>query len=533
MSNTVITGAPATARRTSVVSAAAILMASFVLSRLLGLVRVFVQNATLGATGHRATAFTTAFALPDLIFTLVTSGALASSFIPVFTGMLERGEEEAAWRAASGVLNRVLIVICTAVVVAEVFAPPIVGVIGRGPDYDLTLTLTRIMLLQPLFLTISGILMGLHNSYHRFVATAVAPLAYNVAIIAGLLFSGWMHGAVEIAAWSVTLGALLQVAVLVPGLSGYLHLIRPGHGLNEAGAREIWRLMLPRVVGQAGIRLSWVVTIAVANHEYLDRPTAALQTSFNLTALPIGIIGSAIATAVFPTFSSLAARGDDSALGAAFARTLRTMLFLAIPSAIGLIVLRYPITLLFEHGAFSAHDADVVAAGLVGWGVGIPVLVAVEILPRAFFALKDTWTPVRINLVTLAIAVILSIIGGKLTRGDSALGVCMLAGVVSLTVTMEVTWLCIELRRRLSNIGLRSLAYSALRSLVAGEAMAAALLALLYLWHRLGPTGQVGNLLLLMVALPLGVAVYTGWAYVVRAPELATAWAMVRARLHR
>jgi putative peptidoglycan lipid II flippase len=276
-----------------------------------------------------------------------------------------------------------------------------------------------------------------------------------------------------------------------------------------------------------------VVTIAVANLEYVDRPTGALQTSLNLTALPIGIIGSAIATAVFPTFSSLASRGDRDALGATFARTLRTMLFLAIPAAIGLIVLRYPITLLFERGAFGPHDVDVVAAGLLGWGVGIPVLVAVEILPRAFFALKDTWTPVRINLVTLAIAIILSIVGGIVTRGDSVAGVGMLAGVVSLTVAMEVAWLGIELRRRLANIGLRSLAFSALRSLVAGEAMAAALLALLYLWHHLGPAGQTGNLLLLIVAIPLGIAVYTGWAYVVRAPELATAWAMVRSRLRR
>ena len=109
MSNTVITGTtgtPVTARRTSVVSAAAILMVGFILSRVLGLVRVFVQNTTLGATGHLSTSFATAFAFPDFIFTLVSSGALASSFIPVFTGMLERDKEEEAWRVASGVLHR-------------------------------------------------------------------------------------------------------------------------------------------------------------------------------------------------------------------------------------------------------------------------------------------------------------------------------------------------------------------------------------------------------------------------------------------
>src|SRR5256714_9186874 len=228
MRDVVATEAAQARRGTSMAAAAAILMAGFVLSRLLGLARVSIQASALGASGHDAAAFTTAIAIPDFVFTLVSGGALASSFIPVFTGLLERGDEEGAWRMASGVLNAVLLVMLAAVVVAELAAPGIVALMARPADQALTLTLTRIMLLQPLFLALSGILMGLYNSYHRFVAPAIAPLVYNLANIVGLLLVGVFHHAVALAAWGVTVGALLQVVEMFPGLAASSARGRPG-----------------------------------------------------------------------------------------------------------------------------------------------------------------------------------------------------------------------------------------------------------------------------------------------------------------
>src|SRR5579864_2157072 len=233
MSNSVITDTAWGGRRTSVASAAAIVMAGFLLSRLLGLARVIIQAGVLGASGHDAAAFTTAIAFPDFVFTLVSGGALASSFIPVFAGMLELGKEEDAWRVASGVMNGVLLVMLVAVAVAELAAPLIVGVMANPVDRDLTIELTRIMLLQPLFLALSGILMGLYNSYHRFVAPAVAPLVYNLANIVGLLLVPVFHHSVALAAWGVTIGALLQIVVMAPGLAAFQSKIRPGAGLDE------------------------------------------------------------------------------------------------------------------------------------------------------------------------------------------------------------------------------------------------------------------------------------------------------------
>jgi putative peptidoglycan lipid II flippase len=390
------------------------------------------------------------------------------------------------------------------------------------------------MLLQPLFLALSGILMGLYNSYHRFVAPAIAPLVYNLANIVGLLLVGVFHHAVALAAWGVTVGALLQVVVMLPGLAVFQHAVRPGRGLTDPGTQEVGRLMVPRIVGQAGIQLSSLVTITLANLAFADRPSAAVRLSATLMALPVGLFGGAVATAVFPTLARHAARGDRVALGHTVAHTLRTMLFLSTPAAVGLMVLRYPITaVLFQRGDFSAHDVDLVAAGLLLWGAGVPVLAAVELLPRAFFALKDTWTPVRVNLVTLATAIALSLIGVRLAHGDSVVGVALLAGAVSVTVLIEVVWLGLILRRRIAGLSLHDLGRSLLCTLAASAAMGVALLALLYLWRRFGPDGVGGDALLLVVALPLGVAVYAGWAYIVDAPELATAWAMVHTRLRR
>jgi hypothetical protein len=140
---------------------------------------------------------------------------------------------------------------------------------------------------------------------------------------------------------------------------------------------------------------------------------------------------------------------------------------------------------------------------------------------------------VRVNLVTLATAIALSLIGVRLAHGDSVVGVALLAGAVSVTVLIEVVWLGLILRRRIAGLSLRDLGRSLLCTLAASAAMGVALLALLYLWRRFGPGGVEGDALLLVLALPLGVAVYAGWAYIVDAPELATAWAMVHTRLRR
>ena len=194
--------------------------------------------------------------------------------------------------------------------------------------------------------------------------------------------------------------------------------------------------------------------------------------------------------------------------------------------------MRYPITeALFRRGDFSAHDVDLVAAGLLLWGAGVPVLAIVELLPRAFFALKDTWTPVRVNLVTLATAIVLSLLAARLARGHSVVGVALLTGAISITVLMEVVWLGLILRGRVAGLSLRALGRSLVRTLVASGAMGVALLALLFLWRRFGPDGVGGDAALLLVALPSGVAVYAGWAYIVDAPEMGAAWAMARTRL--
>jgi len=540
MSESVVAEASGTAgtarRRTGIASAAAILMVSFVLSRLLGLARVAIQASVLQATGHYSASFTAAIAIPDTIFTIVSGGALGSSFIPVFAGILSDDDEARAWRVASGVMNGVLLIMLGAVVVAELAAPWIVIPLAKPADRELTIALTRIMLLQPLFLALVGILMGIYNSYHRFVATAVAPLVYNVASIAGLLLVGVFgrEHAMAFAAWGVTIGALLQVAVLLPGLAAFRRFVRPGAGLSEQGTREVGRLVVPRVMGQAGIQVTGLVMIGLANYAFVDRPSGALRLAMNLMALPVGIFGTALATASFPTLARQAARGELVALGETVSRTLRTMLFFSIPAAVALMALRYPIVeVLFLRGNFHAHDVDVVAAALLLYGAGVPVWTAVELLPRAFFALKDTWTPVLVNLVTLALAVVLCVAGMWAAHGDSVLGVALIAGAISLTVLIEVVWLGLILRRRVVNLGLRDLGLATLRSLVASEAMGVALLALLFLWRRVGPSGVRGDTALLVVAVPLGVAVYAGWAYVVEAPELTRAWALARSRLRR
>ncbi|MGH2442476.1 MAG: murein biosynthesis integral membrane protein MurJ, partial [Chloroflexota bacterium] len=354
MTSTFAADVPPTPRAGRLASAALLLSASFVLSRILGLLRNSVIAAVFGNHGPIESYFA-AFRIPDTIFTLVSGGALASAFIPVFAGLVHSHEEDEAWQVTSSVFNAVCVALAGLALVAFIFAPIIIGLVFggfSGPRQSMTVDLTRIMLLQPIFLGAAAVISGVLQTYHRFVLTAVAPLIYNVVVIVGALM-GHHYGLTGLA-WSVVIGALAQVLIQLPGVwPDARWTYRFSLNFDSPHVREVMRLFGPRVVGLAAFQAMLFITYALAS--YLPGGMIpAINYSWVLIAFPVGALGTAAAQAVFPTLSRLSASEDLATVRYTVNRSLRLILFLALPSAAGLIVLRRPVVnLLYHRGDFT------------------------------------------------------------------------------------------------------------------------------------------------------------------------------------
>ncbi|MHB8618462.1 MAG: murein biosynthesis integral membrane protein MurJ, partial [Chloroflexota bacterium] len=432
--------------------AAAIVMVSTIISRLLGLARQQVFAVEFGTTSQMD-AFWTAFRFPDTIYNLVAGGVLGSSLIPVFAGYLSRGEQERAGRVASSVMNTMLIMLGLMALLMEIFAPKFVPLLVA--DYSpaqqaLVVGLTRILLIQPIFLGLSGVMMGVLNSYQHFFLPALAPIIYNLSIIASALVLGPRMG-VQGLAVGVVAGALLQVVVQVPGILGHQFRYRPSIDLGDPGAREVWRLMVPRVFASASLYVNILVSAALAS-TLVPGAYTGFSNAYQLMLLPLGIFAIAISVVAFPTLSAQVARSELEAMSRTLMQALRLILFLTIPSSLGLILLREPILrALFQYGRFDARSTALTAQPLIFFSIGLFGHATVEIVLRAFYALHETLRPVLINLVTLGINLALSfVLVGPLAQGGLALA-------ISISVCIEALSLLALLSTRLTGFKWREL----------------------------------------------------------------------------
>ena len=381
-----------TAGKAQIARAAGLVMALFVVSRALGLLREMVIGHQFGTSGD-LDAYLAAFRLPDILFQIVAGGGLASAFIPTFAGYLARSDERGSWRLASNIINLVLIVTAVLAGLAALLAPWLMrAVIAPGFDpgrQELAARLMRLMLVTPVIFGVSGVAMGTLNARQHFLLPALAPILYNLGIICGALLLAPGLG-VQGLAWGVVAGALGHLLVQIPGLIRHGFRYTLTADLRDAGVREVIRLMLPRMVGLAAVQVSFLVNTILASG-LVAGSLAALNYAWLLMLLPQGAFAQAVATAAFPTFSAQVAKGQQAELRSALAATLRAVLYVTLPAAVGLIVLRRPLVqLLFERGAFTAASTHMVAGALALYALGLPAHSVVEIIVRAFYAMHDT-----------------------------------------------------------------------------------------------------------------------------------------------
>ncbi len=512
----------------------AIVGGAFVLSRLLGLVREVVIAGQFG-TSAQYDAYVAAFGVPDTLFLLIIGGAVGSAFIPVFTSLMREGDEQGAWRLASTLINASVLLLSAGGLLLGVFAPQLVGAVilpGRPPDQQaLAVELTRILLLSPLFLGLGGWAMGILNARQHFVMPALAPVMYNLAIIGGALVLAPVWG-VHGLAWGVVAGALAHFGVQVPVLwrVGMRYSLRLN--LRDRGVGQVAGLILPRIVGQAAFQTNIIAMRAIGS--FLPRGSiSALNYAYLLMMLPHGVFAMSLATVTFPTMAAQYADGDLDALRSTLARAVKVLLFLTIPSAVGLLILRYEIVgTVFEVGRFTSTSTGLVAPALGYFALGLVAYAVVEVLTRAFYALHDTLTPVSVSVGTIFVNLGLSfaLVFG-LGWNHEALALSLAA-----TTTLEMVLMWVLLGRKLPGWRLTAegMARSLVKSALASLAMAAGLTLLLFVWRTVSPDYQAHRLELAgatLTATACGVGIYLAVARALRSDELSAAMALVGKRL--
>jgi putative peptidoglycan lipid II flippase len=383
------------------------------LSRILGLVREVVAAYYFGAAG-RVNAFTVAFQVPNLIRSLVADAALSSAFVPVFSELLEKGDRKRAWRVASTLFWLMLLGLGALTALLIVIAPLIIAPFGNpGGDEALAVGLSRVLFPIIVLLGVSGVIVGILNSYEHFTVPALTPVFWNVAIIVGLVLgvphAHSINAKLYVYAISIVIGTVIQVLLPLPwlrGLDGRLQLVLDW---RDPAIRQVFTLMVPVTIGLGLINFNLVVDSLFASRLINpDLAPSAIDKAFRVYMLPQGMFSVAVATVLFPSLARLAARGDLDGFRHMVGVGLRQIAFLLVPASAVSAVLAEPIVrLIYQRGQFSPGQTPVVAAALAAFAAGLTFNGTMLMLNRAFFSLQSPWIPTVVALGNLALNAIL------------------------------------------------------------------------------------------------------------------------------
>jgi putative peptidoglycan lipid II flippase len=444
----------------------------------------------------------------------------------VLSGLVAHGERERAWRAASTVLNLMLGALLVLAVLLAVFAPTIVPLLVPGFDAQttqLTVELTRLMLISPVFLAAGAIVSAVLNTEDRFGAAAFAPVAYNACIIVfALLLASWLG--VFAAALGVVAGSVAHLLVQVPALRRvFRYSLRADVG--DPAARESFRLMLPRALGMGANQVTFLVNTALASTLAIGA-VVSYNVAFSVLQIPLGVIGLPLGIVLLPALSRALARGEDAEFGQTVVSSLRLLLWaMLLVAAVGIVARDQVTELLFGWG-FDEVALAATAACLGVFLLGLPAHALNVILARAFYSGRDTVTPVSVAVASVVINVVVSIVSvDRLGLQGLALGIVVGAWFEAVALTLL-------LGRRHPAVLVQPIVSGGVASLVG--ALAAGLTAAIVLAVTPIPTGltpALGLLLGLIIASAAAVLVYLAYSRLVRLPELPRTVGLLRSAL--
>jgi len=507
----------ATAR--TLARAGLIVTAAFLVSRVLGYVRLAVITAAIPAGAERdLDAFFAAFRIPDLVFQLAAAGALSTALIPLVSGLVAAGEEARAWRLVSSVTTLMVAALGALTVVLWLAAPFVVPPLVPGfqpAQTDQTIELTRTMLLGPLFLALGSVATSILNARGRFAASAIAPIAYNLAIIGGALLLVPGMGVAGLAV-GVVAGSLAHVLIQLGPVARAGFRFRPGVDRADPLTARAFALMAPRAIGLGGAQVTFLVMTTLAT-TLAAGAVAGFTLAFTLLQIPVGVIGVPLGVVLLPSLAREAALGDVERFGRLLTRALGLLVFVMVgTTALGIVLADAAVRILFGHGGLDETTLDATAAATATFLLGLTAHSAIAVLARAFYARQDTLTPVLVALAVVALdaALAVALIG--------PLGLSGLALAIAVGAWAEALALAAVLRRRIPTLSFAPVAATAARSVPAALAAgAAAWLAGRAAAALLGADDALVPLLLrTATAAAAGGLVYLALSAVLRIPEL-------------
>jgi putative peptidoglycan lipid II flippase len=507
------------AARPRLARSTAIFSLSTGVSRVLGLIRESVSSYYFGA-GGKINAFTVAFQIPNLVRALVADAALSGAFVPVFSELLEKGERRRAWRVASTLFWLMLLALGGITALFVLVAPFVLRLFGSpGGDLGLAIGLSRVLFPIVVLLGLSGIVVGILNSYDHFTVPALTPVFWNAAIILGLVLGvpsqHGMNGKLYVYAVSILAATVLQFLLPLPWLKGRDGRLQLVLDWRDPAIRKVFALLLPVTLGLGLINVNAVIDTTFASR-LIDPKLAptAIDKAFRLYMLPQGMFSVAVTVVLFPALSRLAARADTDGFRDTVGMGVRQIGFLLIPAGAVSAALAEPIVrLVYQRGQFTPHQTTVVAGALAAFSLGLVFNGWMLILTRAFFSLQSNWVPTAVALGNL-------VLNAALDAAFYPVGVWGIPFATSLVNVAGVCALAVFLRRRLGRLGLGAIGSAVARVTVASGVVAAAAFPVWYGLDRALGRSLGGQIVSLGAALVAAGVVYVVVCRALRVREL-------------
>jgi putative peptidoglycan lipid II flippase len=485
------------------------------LSRVVGVVRESVVRYYFGTVGE-INAFEVAFLVPNTVRALVADAALSSAFVPVFSELLEKGERKRAWRVASSLFWLIMLGLGGLTAFFIVIAPWVMRIFGYS---GVAVGLSRVLFPIVLILGLTGIVVGILNSYEHFSVPALSPVLWNVAIIIGLVLgvprADTIDAQLYVYAFSILIATILQFLLPLPWLRGRDDRLHVVIDWRDPAVLRTFKLMLPITLGLGLINFNALIDTLFATR-LLDKYQApsSINAAFRLYIFPQGMFSVAVATVLFPTLARLATRRDLDGFRSMVTGGIRQIAFLLIPASVISAVLAEPIVrIVYQRGDFTASQTGVVAACLAAFALGLAFNGAMLMLNRAFFSLQSAWIPTWVALGNLGLNAALDAAFYRV----GIWGIPLSTALVNIAGTFV---LLVMLRRRLGRLDLGRTMSSVLRITAASAVLGAVAYGI---WRPLDEAlGHrfVAQAVSLGVALAVGAAVYVLVCRLLRVREL-------------
>ena len=381
-------------------------------SRLLGLIREQVFAGLFGA-GRNLDAFLMAFRVPNMLRDLFAEGALSTAFITTFSKKIATEGDESAWHLANKVATLTAVFMSAVTLLGVLLAPQLIELMtwwSWSPEKtELTILLTRIMWPFILLVSLAALVMGMLNAKDVFGPPAMASSYFNLGSIIGGVALGWWidphFGARSLIGLSIgtLIGGFWQLTAQFPSLRRAGYKYHPDFRWRDEGVRTVLGLMAPAVIAASAVQINVLVNSGFAAR-LGDGPVSWLNIAFRLMQLPLGIFGVAVATVTLPLVSRSAATGNTDEFRSALAHSIRLVLLLTVPAAIGLIILAEPIIrLIYQHGRFTTEATQQTAGALRFYAIGLAGYAGLKVLSPAFYALNKRYLPMVVTLISIAV----------------------------------------------------------------------------------------------------------------------------------